>query len=138
MRRTVIDPDIGDHLVPDDAPLDELAYSGAIAVELEGATRVYLSGIVAKEPLSGLTDQTEAIFETITEYLAEVGGTMDDIVRLEIFFEEPHLTDENLITVHEVRQDFFEPPYPASTAVEVSSLVRDERYLEVQADAVIP
>jgi len=138
MRRTVIDPTIGDHLIPDDEPLEELAYSGGTAIELEEATRVYLSGIVSKEPLAGIADQTEMIFETIEAYLAEAGGTTDDVVRLEMFFEAPHLTDENLITVHEVRQEFFDRPYPASTAVEVSSLVRDDRYLEVQADAVIP
>lgn len=138
MRRTVIDPSIGDHLIPDDAELDELIYSGGNIVEGEAETRVYLSGIVSDEPLEGIDEQAEMVFEKIDQYLREAGGTVDDIVRLEIFFEEPHLTNENLLALHTVRQEFFDPPYPASTVVEVTSLVRDGRYFEVQADAVIP
>lgn len=138
MRRTAIDPSIGDHLIPDDADLDELIYAGGNVVERDGESRVFLSGIVSDEPLAGIEAQAELIFEKIERYLGEAGGTMDDIVRLEIFFEEPHLTDEHLLALHTVRSEFFDPPYPASTVVEVANLVRDDRYLEVQVDAVIP
>jgi enamine deaminase RidA (YjgF/YER057c/UK114 family) len=138
MRRTAIDPSIGDHLIPEDADLDELIYAGGNVVERDDETRVFLSGIVSDEPLADIKGQAEMIFEKIERYLEEAGGTTDDIVRLEIFFEEPHLTDEHLLALHAVRREFFDPPYPASTVVEVRGLVRDDRYLEAQADAVIP
>ncbi|MCL8207100.1 MAG: RidA family protein [Actinomycetia bacterium] len=49
------------------------------------------------------------------------------------------LTDmRHLDQVHQVRREFFPPPYPASTLVQVTSLVDPRMLIEINAVAVIP
>jgi 2-iminobutanoate/2-iminopropanoate deaminase len=63
-----------------------------------------------------------------------VGGTMGDIQKVTIF-----VTDmARLMDIHAVRAEFFPPPYPASTLVQVAALVRPEYLIEIEAVAVIP
>ena len=77
--------------------------------------------------------QTEQTLRNIEAILRSAGGTFDDIVAVTVF-----VTDmRGLAAIHEVRRKFFKPPYPASTLVEIKSLV-DPRYLiEINAIAVI-
>jgi enamine deaminase RidA (YjgF/YER057c/UK114 family) len=59
---------------------------------------------------------------------------MSDIVKVTVF-----VTDmSTLVDVHTVRAEFFDPPYPASTLVKVSQLVKPEWMIEIEAVAVIP
>ena len=44
----------------------------------------------------------------------------------------------HLDQIHRVRAEYFTPPYPASTLVEVSRLVRPEYLIEIDAVASIP
>lgn len=45
---------------------------------------------------------------------------------------------EHFNVIHQVRQEFFEPPLPASTMVEVAKMVSPEYLIEISAIAVIP
>ena len=59
---------------------------------------------------------------------------MSDIAKVTVF-----VTDmSTLADIHGVRAEFFDPPYPASTLVEVSRLVNPEWMIEIEAVAVIP
>lgn len=78
--------------------------------------------------------QTRQVLENIRGVLASVGGTMADIQKVTIF-----VTDiSRLMDIHAVRAEFFPPPYPASTLVQVTALVRPEYLIEIEAVAVIP
>ncbi len=78
--------------------------------------------------------QTRRVLENIRGILAGVGGTMADIQKVTVY-----VTDmARLMDIHAVRAEFFAPPYPASTLVQVSALVRPEYLIEIEAVAVIP
>jgi reactive intermediate/imine deaminase len=101
---------------------------------------LHLSGQVAQDAggnLVGAGDiaaQTRQVLENLRRVLASAGGTMDDIAKVTVF-----LTDmAGLMEVHRVRAEFFRPPYPASTLVQVAALVRPEYLIEIEAVAVIP
>ena len=69
----------------------------------------------------------------IRAIVEEAGGTMGDIVKLTTFLTNM----EDYAGFVEVRSEFIPAPYPAATLVEVSSLVRPEWLLEVEAIAVL-
>ena len=59
---------------------------------------------------------------------------MDDIAKVTVF-----VTDvSHLQAIHEVRADYFKRDYPASTLVEVKSLVSPDLMIEIEAIAVTP
>jgi 2-iminobutanoate/2-iminopropanoate deaminase len=102
---------------------------------------LYISGQVGVdeqgEVVGGPDDiaaQTEQTLRNIANVLHSVGGTFDHIVAVTVF-----VTDMGgLAKIHEVRRRFFKPPYPASTLVEVKSLVDPRLIIEINAVAVIP
>ncbi len=101
-----------------------LHISGHVAQDAEGNT-VGVGDIQA---------QTRQILENIRTLLDSVGGNMSDIAKVTLF-----VTDMSaLAEIHKVRSEFFERPYPASSLVEVSGLVRPEYMIEIEAIAVIP
>lgn len=145
MRKTVIDPGVGENLDAFDASetVDGLVHSNGVAVEMDGYTRVFVLGVVALddgENLVGEGDvetQTRTILETIEGYLSEFDGGMDDVVRVRVYVDG--VADEEFLTVHEVRDEFFDREhYPASTLVEVDDLAFEGLLVEIDADAVIP
>ncbi len=107
----------------------------------EPAGRVlHVSGHVAQDRDGNLVGdgdiaaQTRQVLENIQGVLAAAGGRMSDIARVTVF-----VTDmSGLADIHRVRAEYFDPPYPASTLVEVSALVRPEYLIEIDAVAVVP
>jgi 2-iminobutanoate/2-iminopropanoate deaminase len=101
---------------------------------------LHLSGQVAQAAdgsvvgAGDIVAQARQVLENIRGVLASVGGTMGDIQKVTIF-----VTDmARLMDIHAVRAEFFPPPYPASTLVQVAALVRPEYLIEIEAVAVIP
>ncbi|MCH7800218.1 MAG: RidA family protein [Chloroflexi bacterium] len=113
-------------------------FSGA-AWEPEGKV-LHISGYVSQDAegnLVGVGDmkaQTDQVLKNIKAVLASVGGHMSDIVRVTVYVTEMSTLSE----IHEVRADYFQQPYPASTLIQVSRLVRPEYMIEIDAVAVIP
>ena len=70
----------------------------------------------------------------IQAFLAAVGGEMDDVVSIVTYVTR----SEGLRDIHEVRREFFSPPYPVSTLVQVAALVDPDLLIEVTATAVVP
>ncbi|MEK7446396.1 MAG: RidA family protein [candidate division NC10 bacterium] len=101
---------------------------------------LHVSGQVAQDATGALVGkgdiraQTRQVLENIRTVLAGAGGTMDDVARVTVY-----VTDmSGLGQIHEVRAQYFRRPYPASTLVEVRSLVKPEYLIEIDAVAVIP
>lgn len=101
-----------------------LHISGQVALDEEGR-------LVCPDDVSG---QTEFVLENIRKILAHAGGTMDSVVSVTVFLTRM----SDLSACHEVRRRYFKPPYPASTLVQVVSLVRPGLLVEINAVASIP
>ncbi|NKB70062.1 MAG: RidA family protein [Candidatus Latescibacteria bacterium] len=107
----------------------------------QGEGRIlHLSGQVAQAAdgstvgIGDIEAQTRQVLDNLQQVLASVGGHMDDIVKVTVFVADM----AHLEKVHQVRAEYFTPPYPASTLVEISRLVKTEYLIEIDAVASIP
>jgi enamine deaminase RidA (YjgF/YER057c/UK114 family) len=109
--------------------------------EVTGSKIVYISGQVAIDRAGhvvgagDLRAQTQQIFENLQAGLAAVGATFDHVVKLQLYL----LDITQIQIVRDVRDRFVNTQLPpASTAVEVRRLVRDEFLIEIDAIAALP
>ncbi len=115
-----------------DAPEAIGPYSQAVKV----GDIVYLSGQIPLVPetmtvLEGdFSAQVRRVFDNLSAVAKASGGSLQDIVKLNIF-----LTDLSYFgTVNEIMTEYFEQPYPARAAIGVASLPKD---VPVEMDAVL-
>lgn len=110
------------------------------ATEVDAGDRLlFISGLTAKTP-GGETfapgdagAQAIRILDSIRDILAAAGGTMADIVKLNVYLCDMGRVSE----VSAARAQFFRPPYPASTMIEVSRLVSPDQLVEIEAVAAL-
>lgn len=119
-----------------DAPQAIGTYSQAIRVG--GGDTVYISGQIGLDPLSmhmveGIDEQIHRVFLNLKAVAAASGGTLSDIVKLNVY-----LTDlGNFQKVNETMVEYFEAPYPARAAIGVGALPRGA-LVEMDAVLVLP
>lgn len=77
--------------------------------------------------------QTRRVLEQLAAVLAEVGGTLDDVVKMTVFLQDM----DDVFSVQEIRREFWTADPPVSSTVEVSRLVTDEVRIEIEAVAAI-
>jgi reactive intermediate/imine deaminase len=115
----------------DGAPKAIGTYSQAVKV---GDT-VYMSGQIGldsatMEMVEGIDAQVRRVFDNLSAVTVAAGGSLADIVKLNIF-----LTDlGHFALVNSIMAEYFKEPYPARAAVGVASLPRGAL---VEADAVM-
>lgn len=103
----------------DKAPAAVGTYSQAVKV---GST-VYLSGQIPLVPEtmeleSEFADQVHRVFKNLSAVCEAAGGSLKDIAKLNIF-----MTDlSHFATVNEIMAQYFDEPYPARAAIEISAL----------------
>ncbi|WP_163831242.1 RidA family protein [Spartinivicinus ruber] len=114
------------------APAAIGTYSQAVKV----GTTVYLSGQIPLNPetMEVVADSFEAsavqVFENLKAVAEASGGTLQDIVKLNIF-----LTDlSNFAALNEIMARYFKEPYPARAAIGVAELPKG---VAVEMDAVM-
>jgi reactive intermediate/imine deaminase len=119
-------------LQTDKAPKAIGPYSQAVKV---GST-VYLSGQIPLDPETmeivhgDFSSRTMRVFENLQAVCEAAGGSLSDIVKLNIY-----LTDlGNFATVNKVMASYFQEPYPARAAVGVAALPKGA---DVEMDAVL-
>lgn len=106
----------------------------------DGGRLLFLSGQVAfdeKGRIVGVGDvkaQTRQVIRNLQRCLEDVGGSLSDIRCVNVFVTSMSFLKD----IHEVRKELFKPPYPASTLVEVVSLVHPNLLIEINAIAVVP
>jgi reactive intermediate/imine deaminase len=116
----------------DRAPAAIGTYSQAIRV---GDT-VYLSGQIPLDPVSmqlisgDMRAQIERVFDNLAAVCAAAGGSLGDIVKLNIFLVDLG----HFALVNEVMAGYFSTPYPARAAVGVAAL---PRAAQVEMDAIM-
>ena len=116
----------------DQAPKAIGTYSQAVKT----GNTVYLSGQIPLVPESmelvegDMRMQISRVFENLTAVCQAAGGTLADIVKLNIY-----LTDlSNFPLVNEIMAEYFSEPYPARAAVGVASLPKGAN---VEMDAIM-
>ena len=114
------------------APAAIGTYSQAVKV---GDT-VYLSGQIPLVPATmemvegDIRAQITQVFENLKAVCEAAGGSLNDIVKLNIF-----LTDlGNFATVNDIMASYFQQPYPARAAIGIASLPRGA---QVEMDGVM-
>jgi 2-iminobutanoate/2-iminopropanoate deaminase len=120
---------------------DKLARPAGVfsaGVKVRAGQLIFVSGQVARNAAGetvgrgDIRAQTRQALENVQAVLEAAGATMDDIVKVTVF-----VTDvRHLAAIHEVRAEYFRKDYPASTLVEVKSLVSPELMIEIEAIAV--
>lgn len=110
-------------IATDKAPQAIGTYSQAVKV----GNTVYLSGQIPLNPenMQIVSDEFGAqvvqVFENLTAVCEAAGGSLNDIVKLNIF-----MTDlSNFATVNEIMERYFTQPYPARAAIGVKQLPKD-------------
>jgi reactive intermediate/imine deaminase len=116
----------------DKAPAAIGTYSQAVKVD----QTVYISGQIPLDPTSmeivegGIDAQITRVFDNLTAVSEAAGGGLKDVVKLTIY-----LTDlSNFPVVNEIMAKYFNEPYPARAAVEVSALPKG---VGVEMDAIL-
>jgi 2-iminobutanoate/2-iminopropanoate deaminase len=101
---------------------------------------VHLKGQVSLDRrghVVGVRDMRAQVVQTlknISDVLATVGGEMSDIVSL-----THYVTDiEAFMGASDLRKQFFSPPYPVTTTVQVSRLYDPNLLVEIASIAEIP
>lgn len=119
-------------ITTDKAPAAIGTYSQAIKV----GNTVYLSGQIPLVPSTmqlvgdDFDAQVVQVFENLTAVCTAAGGTINDIVKLNIF-----LTDlSHFAKVNEIMSRYFSQPYPARAAIGVKQLPKDS---QVEMDGVM-
>jgi len=113
-------------------------FSHATTVEARGKL-VFISGMTAHRPdgsVAGVGDieaQTRQVCENVKAAVEAAGGTLDDICRVDVFVRNM----EHFEAIHKVRREYFSPPLPASTMVEVTKMTHPDYLIEISAIAVL-
>jgi len=109
-------------ITTDKAPQAIGTYSQAVKV----GTTVYLSGQIPLVPETmemvdgDMAAQIRRVFDNLQAVAQAAGGSLADIVKLNIF-----LTDlGHFALVNEIMAEYFSEPYPARAAIGVASLPR--------------
>lgn len=116
----------------DQAPAAIGPYSQAV----RSGNTVYFSGQIPLDPVSGsvvdgdITAQARRVFENLAAVAQAAGGSLAQVVRVGIY-----VTDlANFAAVNAVMAEYFEPPYPARSTIEVSAL---PKAVQVEVDAIM-
>lgn len=109
---------------------------GTYSQAVKAGDTVYLSGQIPLVPetmevvAGDFAAKTRQVFENLKAVCEAAGGSLQDIVKLNIF-----MTDlANFATVNEVMATYFQEPYPARAAIGVASLPKG---VPVEMDAVM-
>lgn len=114
-------------------------FSQATTVEASGKL-VFISGMTARKrdgTIAGIGDieaQTRQVCENVKAAMEAAGGTLDDVVRVDVYVRNM----EHFPIIHKVRREYFNEPVPASTMVEVSKMTSPDYLIEITAIAVLP
>ena len=111
------------------------------AVEADrGGRLVFISGMTARRAdgtIAGVGDveaQTRQVCENLKAAVEAAGGTLADICRVDVYVRNM----EHFDVIHRVRREYFPPPAPASTMVEVNKFTSPDYLIEINAIAVVP
>ena len=114
---------------------DIVGYSRAIRIgnqiEISGTVAVDEDNILHGE--GNAYEQTCYILKKIISYVERAGGTRDDIIRTRIFVTDISKWEE----IGKAHGEIFAEIKPATSMIEIKSLIGKEYLVEIEASAVI-
>lgn len=125
-------------LVSADLAVPNGHFSQAVTAKATGRL-VFISGMTARtktgdiEGRGDITAQTHQVCRNLKAAVETAGGTLDDIVRVDVFVRNM----EDFSEIHAVRSQYFTGIPPASTMVEISKFVNKDYLIEINAIAVV-
>ena len=114
------------------------AFSTAIATT--PGRLLFVSGLLARDAngaIVGVNDigaQTRRICETLRSIVAAAGGSLESIVRLDIFVTDLRERDR----IYAIRKEFFPSSPPTSTMMQVVGFVEPAAMIEITAIGILP
>ncbi len=109
---------------------------GTYSQAVKAGNTVYLSGQIPLDPATmelvqgDISVQVKRVFDNLKAVCEAAGGSLQDIVKLNIF-----LTDlAHFATVNEIMATYFQQPYPARAAVGVAQLPKGA---QVEMDGIM-
>jgi len=102
---------------------------GTYSQAVQHGDLIFLSGQIPLQPdtmeivSEDFSEQAEQVFSNIQAVCEAAGGSLANILKLNIYLAD--LADFG--AVNDVMAKYFDPPYPARAAVQVSALPRDAR-----------
>jgi enamine deaminase RidA (YjgF/YER057c/UK114 family) len=124
-------------LNPDGLPVPRGSYS--LVNIAEPGRMVFIAGQTASDPegnVIGIGDpgtQTRYVLGKIQRAVEAVGGTLNDVVAMNVFTTDVRYHRD----INETRREVLGSNFPTSTMVQVVALARPELLLEINAIAVI-
>lgn len=113
---------------------DIVGYSRAVQVgnqlEVTGTVAVDESGFLIGA--NNMYEQTRAILQKVERVMKEAGFQLDEVIRTRIFVTDIARWEE----VGRAHREFFGTIKPATTMVEVKSLISPEYLVEIEVSAV--
>jgi enamine deaminase RidA (YjgF/YER057c/UK114 family) len=97
--------------------------------------QVFIAGMTAGDGKGGVLgdgstySQAKETFTKIRHLITAAGGTMNDIIRVDIYVTDIKQREE----VWKARREFFTGDFPTSTLVEVRALATPQLFVEVNA-----
>ena len=118
----------------ENAPAAIGTYSQAISVD----NTLYLSGQIGLDPYSmelveGFEAQVRRVFDNVKAVCEAAGGSLNDIVKLNIFL----IDLSHFQLVNQIMGEYFAQPYPARAALGVASLPKGA-LVEMDGIVIIP
>lgn len=118
-------------IATDNAPAAVGTYSQAVRT----GNLVFLSGQIPLDPKTmelkeGFVEQTHQVFKNLKAVVEAAGGTMDQIIKVNIFVMDL----ANFATLNEIMTEYFTQPYPARAAVQVAGIPKGA---EVEMEAIL-
>lgn len=114
-------------------------YSPAIAVS--GGRTVYISGVVGMRPdgtipKGDIVAQAELALANLEQVVQAAGGTLGDIVKVNVYVGEDYA--EHGAEIRTIRARYFTKDFPTSTLVRVAGFANPDYLFEIEAVAVLP
>lgn len=118
-------------IATDNAPAAVGTYSQAVRT----GDLVFISGQIPLDPQTmtlkeGFAEQTHQVFKNLKAIVEAAGGTMDQIIKVNIFVMDL----DNFATLNEIMAEYFTQPYPARAAVQVAGIPKGA---EVEMEAIL-
>lgn len=111
-------------------------YSECVLVD--AGRLLFISGCVGRDASGSIPDnihdQMDQAMRNMGECLKAAGATFGNVVKINSYTTD--FSEYNEIAP--IRQRYLSAPYPASTMVEVKSLIDPRLFIEIEAIAVLP
>ncbi|KPL68597.1 hypothetical protein SZ64_11070 [Erythrobacter sp. SG61-1L] len=117
------------------APRSKFEEQTGFTRALRVGDRIIIAGTIDDRmpPAAEAGDQADRIFGLFAEYIAELGGTMADVVRVRMFVTD--IADADAVSA--AFSKHLKATCPTGTLVAINALYRPEYKVEIEAEAVV-